>query len=209
MEGEGGPDLAALTEQEKLIDRVLGINEGQRLHPAADPPEFVAVDLKGVLDLGTEAKHLKGDNRQVPAEGPDGLAQRGPFTPRGLQEAYFVFREADNIEVFICSDAALPRCLDQLIERPKSLPVTVQNKGPPFRAGEAGAGEAGRSAGEGVWFLHASAMRPRSRSRARTQKLFARRLFTRETQGEKVTGLGLRRDVFTENLSLDTPCPPH
>jgi large subunit ribosomal protein L34 len=33
-------------------------------------------------------------------------------------------------------------------------------------------------------------------------------LFTVETQGEKVTGPGLRRGKITENLSLDTPGPP-
>jgi large subunit ribosomal protein L34 len=50
-------------------------------------------------------------------------------------------------------------------------------------------------------------MRPRSRFRPRTQKLFARRLFTGETQSEKVTVLGLPRAFFTGNLSLDTPRP--
>ena len=99
----------------------------------------------------------------MPAEFPNGFAQRGPFTAAGFQEAYFVFREADDIEVFICSDAALPRRLDQLIERPKSLPVTVQNSGPSFRAGETGAGEVGGVSGKRVFLLHDSAMRPRSR----------------------------------------------
>jgi hypothetical protein len=39
------------------------------------------------------------------------------------------------------------------------------------------------------------------------QKLFARRLFTLESGGEKVTGAGLRKGFIAENLSLDTPRP--
>lgn len=68
---------------------------------------------------------------------------KAAHSPPWLLKTYFVFGDEDESAVFICSDTALGCCLAQLIERPKSLPVTVQNNGPPFRAGEAGAGEAG------------------------------------------------------------------
>ena len=76
--------------------------------------------------------------------------ERSPLAAGQLQQAYFVFLGEDESAVFICCDSALGCRLAQLIERPKSLPVTVQNSGPSCRVGEAGAGEAGVSSGEGV-----------------------------------------------------------
>ena len=61
---------------------------------------------------------LERDDRQCRAKGPDRFAQCGPLTARRLEEAYFVFGEADEIAVLICADTALPCRFDQLIERP-------------------------------------------------------------------------------------------
>ncbi len=162
-EGEGRPDIAALAEEEELVDRLPGVDKRQRLHAAADAAQLHRVGLERVLHLRAETEILQTHQRQRGPEVPDGLAQGGPFAAGHLQQAYFVFLGEDESAVFICCDRALGCFFAQLIERPKSLPVTVQNSGPSFRAGEEGAFEEGFSSGEGVWGLHLSVTRPRSR----------------------------------------------
>ena len=131
---------------------------------ASTPPpircELGRVGLKRVVRGPKETKILKRHDRQATPEIADRLAQRRPLRAGGLQQAYFVFLDEDEIAVLICSDTAFGCRFAQVIERPKSLPVTVQNSGPFFRAGEAGAFEVGRGSGERV--LHGSAMGSRS-----------------------------------------------
>jgi hypothetical protein len=67
----------------------------------------------------------------------------------------------DEAAVLMCCERAFGCFFAQLIERPKSLPVTVQNSGPSFRAGEAGAFELGGVSGERVGCGHGSAMTQR------------------------------------------------
>jgi len=94
------------------------------------------VGLKGVVRLRIEAEILEPHQRQGAAEGADGVAQLGPARLGRFEQAYFVALGEDERAVFICSDSALGCFFAHLIERPKSLPVTVQNRVPGFAAGE-------------------------------------------------------------------------
>jgi len=119
-----------------------------------------------------EAKILKRNDWQAAPKIPDRLAQCRPRRIGQFEQAYFVFLDEDEIAVFICADTAFFCFFAQLIERPKSLPVTVQNSGLPSRAGEAGTVEVGFLSGERVLEWHDSAMRPKSGCPTRNAKDF-------------------------------------
>ena len=124
--------------------------EGQGFHATADPPQPGGVGFKRIVGLRAETVVLEPHQGQRGPELPDGPAQFSPAVLRQLQQAYFVRFGEDESAVVICRDRALGCFFAQLIERPKSLPVTVQNSGPPFRPGETGAFEVGGVSGERV-----------------------------------------------------------
>ena len=118
QELERRADLAAFAEVEKLVDRQIIGRERQCLNPAADASQLIGVGLERIVDFRAEAERLERDDRQRGAKRADGFAERGPLAAGGLEQAYFVFREEDEIAVLICADTALPCRFDQLIERP-------------------------------------------------------------------------------------------
>ena len=171
------------TENESAADAALrdSGNDGDgsvRLRGLEAPVQLEQPDARGADQPPLESKppakqqdveRDPGDGpvrkRQEPAKSPDRLTQPAPRLAGGFQQTYFVFREDEEVAVLICLDTTFSCDFDQLIERPKSLPVTTQKSGPFFGVGEFGAAETGRKSSEGV--LHASSLMWRGRSNSR------------------------------------------
>ena len=117
--------------------------------------------LQRVFRRRRKSEILQCAQRQQRAPRADRLTQRRPLRPGGLEQAYFVFREEDEIAVRICAETAFDCRRAEASERFQSSLVIVLKSGPVVRVREGAAADAGGLSGEGI-FLHESAMRETS-----------------------------------------------
>ncbi|MEJ1971173.1 MAG: hypothetical protein WDM96_01185 [Lacunisphaera sp.] len=107
LEREGGADIAALAKEEEFVDRVPVIDEGDRLHAAADAAQFRSIHFERVFAIRVEPEGVKGDQGQLAPKRPDRVTQGSPIAAGEFEQAYFVFADEDESAVVICSDTAL------------------------------------------------------------------------------------------------------
>ena len=136
-----------------------------RLHAAADAPQPRVGLLQRIrrrLTFGLrqrcarKAKILQRSQRHQAAQVPDRRTEPRPLVARGLEQAYFVFGEEDEIAVRICAETAFGCRRADAIERRQSSLVIVLKIASRFGPREEAALDAGELAGEVV--LHGSAM---------------------------------------------------
>jgi hypothetical protein len=156
-EAELAADALFLAGQVELVNRAIGIGEGPGLDTPADAAQVRIGFLEGVFRDRGEAEIFQRTERQAVAEGADGGAERSPFGPGGLKQAYFVFREEDEIAVRICAETAFGCRRAEASERFQSSLVIVLKSGSFDRSREELPVDEGGLAGEVV--LHGSAMR--------------------------------------------------
>ena len=136
-----------------------------------------------MLHLRVKPKILQPVQRQPRAKIPNRIAQRGPGPAGGFEQAYFVFREEDEIAVRICSETAFFCRRAETSERFQSSLVIVLKSGALVRAREDAALDAGGFSGEGI--AHESAMPERRFRRREKQRKDAGRRGRRERLGRE------------------------
>src|SRR5690606_179869 len=103
-----------------------------------------------------KTEHIERRQRHERAPRANRFAEGGPFAAAALEQAYFVFREEDEIAVRICAETAFGCRRAEASERFQSSLVIVLKSGASFRVREAAPADAGGFSGEGI--VHESAM---------------------------------------------------
>ena len=148
--------------------------------------------------------------RQQLPPGADRVTQRGPLATGRLEQAYFVFREEDEIAVRICADTAFFCRRAEASERFQSSLVIVLKSGSVGRAREGAALDAGVFSGEGI--VHESAAAQLRRSRREKQRVFSSAQSSAATGGVGARAISTlstrRRSMSITSNFIDTSRAP-